>query len=113
MGAVFCLRVRGAGVTRLHVARAFEASHVVIVHLLWSELPGLRWFSEGAIKKMRLFYEEWNAVFTNRSLMRNDLNQPQIAGAILGNSDTVLTVLTNGKVLTLSRHSFFQRRIPA
>ena len=36
-------------------------------------LPGLRGFSEGAIKKMRLFYEEWSSVFSNRSLAMNDL----------------------------------------
>ncbi|MDR1397260.1 MAG: PDDEXK nuclease domain-containing protein [Desulfarculales bacterium] len=46
---------------------------------LQNELPGLRGFSEGSLRKMRLFYEEWNAVFVNRSLITNDLNQLQIA----------------------------------
>jgi hypothetical protein len=41
---------------------------------LQRELPGLRGFSDGAIKKMRLFYEEWSGVFLNRSLITNDLN---------------------------------------
>jgi len=51
-------------------------------------LPGLRGFSEGAIKKMRLFYEEWSAIFSNRSLTMNDLSntnfypQSKIAGMI-------------------------------
>jgi predicted nuclease of restriction endonuclease-like (RecB) superfamily len=40
---------------------------------LQRELPGLRGFSESAIKKMRLFYETWQAVFENRSLTMNDL----------------------------------------
>ena len=40
---------------------------------LQRELPGLRGFSEGAIKKMRLFYEEWQLAFLNRSLTTNDL----------------------------------------
>ena len=40
---------------------------------LQRELPGLRGFSEGAIKKMRLFYEEWQFAFLNRSLTTNDL----------------------------------------
>jgi len=43
-----------------------------ISETLQRELPGLRGFSEGSLKKMRLFYEEWNAVFTNRSLATND-----------------------------------------
>ena len=38
-------------------------------------LPGLRGFSEGAIKKMRIFYEEWSAIFANRSLTMNDLTE--------------------------------------
>jgi predicted nuclease of restriction endonuclease-like (RecB) superfamily len=42
---------------------------------LQSELPGLRGFSDGAIKKMRLFYEEWSDIFLNRSLSMNDLNE--------------------------------------
>jgi predicted nuclease of restriction endonuclease-like (RecB) superfamily len=42
---------------------------------LQRELPGLRGFSEGAIKKMRLFYEEWSVVFVNRSLATNDLSE--------------------------------------
>jgi predicted nuclease of restriction endonuclease-like (RecB) superfamily len=40
---------------------------------LQRELPGLRGFSEGQLKKMRLFYEEWSAVFSNRSSAMNDL----------------------------------------
>ena len=39
---------------------------------LQRELPGLRGFSEVSIKKMRLFYEGWETVFTNCSLPMND-----------------------------------------
>lgn len=39
---------------------------------LTQELPGLRGFSEGNIKKMRLFYEAWKDVFSNRSLPTNE-----------------------------------------
>jgi predicted nuclease of restriction endonuclease-like (RecB) superfamily len=46
-----------------------------ISETLQRELPGLRGFSEGQLKKMRLFYEEWSAVFSNRSLITNDLNE--------------------------------------
>ena len=46
--------------------------------MLQRELPGLRGFSEGAIKKMRLFYEEWAFDLLNRSLSMNDLNDSKI-----------------------------------
>lgn len=39
---------------------------------LSQELPGLRGFSEGNIKKMRLFYEAWEPFFEIRSLGTND-----------------------------------------
>jgi predicted nuclease of restriction endonuclease-like (RecB) superfamily len=41
---------------------------------LQRELPGLRGFSEVSIKRMRLFYEAWQAVFTNRPLITDDLS---------------------------------------
>jgi len=40
---------------------------------LQKELPGLRGFSESAIKRMRNFYEDWQPVFTNRPLSMGDL----------------------------------------
>jgi predicted nuclease of restriction endonuclease-like (RecB) superfamily len=40
-------------------------------------LPGLRGFSEGSLKKMRLFYEEWSAIFSNRSLATNEFEPIQ------------------------------------
>jgi len=45
---------------------------------LQKELPGLRGFSESAIRKMRIFYEEWMEVFSNRSLTMNDLERDKI-----------------------------------
>ncbi|GHT16730.1 hypothetical protein FACS1894189_1150 [Planctomycetales bacterium] len=42
---------------------------------LQSELPGLRGFSEVSIKRMRLFYEGWLPVFTNRPLLSDDLTE--------------------------------------
>ena len=44
---------------------------------LQRELPGLRGFSEVSIKRMRLFYEAWQPVFTsvtNRPLLTDDLS---------------------------------------
>lgn len=41
--------------------------------LLRQELPGLRGFSETAIKDMRIFYEEWQGVFENRQSSTADL----------------------------------------
>lgn len=42
---------------------------------LTQELPGLRGFSEGNIKKMRLFYEAWKDVFSNRSPLANEFSE--------------------------------------
>lgn len=50
----------------------------VISDLLQQELPGLRGFSETNIKRMRIFYEEWNGLFENRSLTTGDLEMPMI-----------------------------------
>jgi predicted nuclease of restriction endonuclease-like (RecB) superfamily len=45
---------------------------------LQNELPGLRGFSSSNIKKMRVFYETWEAFFTIRSLETNELESDQI-----------------------------------
>jgi len=42
---------------------------------LQQELPGLRGFSAGNIKKMRLFFEEWCECIENRTLVTYDLEQ--------------------------------------
>lgn len=41
--------------------------------LLQKELPGLRGFSAANIKKMRVFFEEWNPVI-NRSFEMSEIN---------------------------------------
>ena len=46
-----------------------------ISNLLQKELPGLRGFGEVSLKKMRLFYEVWQPVFTNRQLTTDDLEE--------------------------------------
>ena len=45
----------------------------IISEKLQQELPGLRGFSSANIKKMRSFFEEWRAVFPNRSPVANEL----------------------------------------
>ena len=40
---------------------------------LQQELPGLRGFSAGNIKKMRIFYEEWHGYIENRASITHDL----------------------------------------
>jgi len=40
---------------------------------LQKELPGLRGFSSSNIKNMRMFYEEWSSLSSNRALSTNDL----------------------------------------
>jgi predicted nuclease of restriction endonuclease-like (RecB) superfamily len=52
-------------------------------------LPGLRGFSESAIKRMRQFYEEWQPVFSNRPLTTGDLTE---------NTDIEIRPLTTGEM---------------
>ena len=47
-----------------------------ISNRLQQELPGLRGFSAGNIKKMRIFFEEWCEPIENRALSTNDLLLP-------------------------------------
>ncbi|MCL2688452.1 MAG: DUF1016 N-terminal domain-containing protein, partial [Chitinispirillia bacterium] len=63
---------------------------------LQRELPGLRGFSEAAIKKMRLFYESWQPIFINRSLSMNDLTLTQ---------NQISNQAENGKILVALPHS--------
>jgi predicted nuclease of restriction endonuclease-like (RecB) superfamily len=44
-----------------------------ISNQLQQELPGLRGFSEGNIRKMRIFSEEWSEYIENRALPTHDL----------------------------------------
>ena len=44
-----------------------------ISKMLQQELPGLRGFSAGNIKKMRIFYEQWSEYIENRALTTHDL----------------------------------------
>ena len=71
----------------------------LISNLLQKELPGLRGFSEGGIKKMRLFYENWQPVFSNRSLSMNDLNNME-------NGENVLMIIEQPDIdlSLLSKH---------
>ncbi len=43
-------------------------------NLLRQELPGLRGFSETSIKDMRIFYEQWQPIFSNRQSITADLD---------------------------------------
>jgi predicted nuclease of restriction endonuclease-like (RecB) superfamily len=40
---------------------------------LQQELPGLRGFSDGNLRKMRIFFEEWEILNSNRSLLTNEI----------------------------------------
>ena len=50
-----------------------------ISETLQRELPGLRGFSEVSIKRMRLFYEAWSCVFSNRPLLMDNLKKNTIS----------------------------------
>ena len=44
----------------------------IISQQLQKELPGLRGFSAAAIRKMRIFYEQWQPIFENHSPAVNE-----------------------------------------
>jgi predicted nuclease of restriction endonuclease-like (RecB) superfamily len=73
---------------------------------LQRELPGLRGFSDGAIKKMRLFYEEWSSVFLNRSSTTNDMGEyEENENRRLTNDDFQISTAANALDLgLLARH---------
>ena len=54
---------------------------------LQAELPGLRGFSEGNIKKMRIFFEEWSSA-VNRSTVSNDFESPANRQTLTGEIST-------------------------
>jgi hypothetical protein len=61
---------------------------------LQRELPGLRGFSESSIKRMREFYEQWDAIFSNRPLSMGDLAPTQIGYAEPEDDTLTLTIST-------------------
>jgi predicted nuclease of restriction endonuclease-like (RecB) superfamily len=67
-------------------------------------LPGIRGFSESAIKRMREFYEQWAVVFVNRPLLMGDLALVQNLENEGKNTSLALTVSTvdSGEAVDLS-----------
>lgn len=51
--------------------------------LLRQELPGLRGFSETSIKDMRIFFEEWQSIFSNRQSSTADSNSAFVPELII------------------------------
>lgn len=49
---------------------------------LQQELPGLRGFSEGNMRKMRIFYEEWENVFENRPTSTDEITTSLLPDSI-------------------------------
>jgi len=60
-----------------------------ISDLLQKELPGLKGFSESAIKRMRTFYEGWARYVTNRPTALDDLTISQ-KGVVISNRPIAL-----------------------
>ena len=69
---------------------------------LQKELPGLRGFSESAIKRMREFYEQWAVVFSNRPLSMGDLEQDKIHSLTM-NDLTENRHLSNDEMQTIPK----------
>ena len=59
----------------------------IISDRLQKELPGLRVFSENSLKNMRKFYEEWQMLDANLSVITDDLQK--------SNSTTTVAELQN------------------
>jgi predicted nuclease of restriction endonuclease-like (RecB) superfamily len=78
--------------------------------VLQRELPGLRGFSEVSIKRMRLFYEGWQSVFTqslNRPLLTDDLcknEKNQIRSSATDNLQIAVNATTVIDLGLLTRH---------
>jgi hypothetical protein len=72
---------------------------------LQQELPGLRGFSAGNIKRMRQFYEAWKLVFTNRPLPTDDLQ------SALSEENTIRPLLT-GEIQIVSYENATIRPLP-
>ena len=53
-----------------------------ISQILRKELPGLRGFSASSMKNMRLFYENWQILDPNSSVITDELESPSMLGKI-------------------------------
>jgi hypothetical protein len=60
-------------------------------HYQPEELPGLKGFSEGNMRKMRIFYEEWSKVFEKRAFATHEL--PEEYKAMLPNEEDLRKLL--------------------
>ncbi|MBO7595796.1 MAG: DUF1016 family protein [Bacteroidales bacterium] len=70
---------------------------------LQQELPGLRGFSEGNMRKMRIFYEEWCYIFENRTIASDDLKSTNENRA-LSTNDIITPLLEAVEIRALSTH---------
>lgn len=79
--------------------------------LLRQELPGLRGFSETSIKDMRIFFEEWRSVFSNRQLPTADLNLETVPGSVfIANRQLTTADLTAGQLNLFFNVAFTHHR---
>lgn len=78
------------------------AALAVISRQLQQELPGLRGFSVTSLKKMRLFYENWNVVFSNCPSITDD-NSVSI---IPENKEVIIRPLATDEFSSDDLHSF-------
>ena len=62
---------------------------------LQQEIPGLKGFSEGNMRKMRLFYEAWQPVFEKRSQVANEIEIALVPDKVLPFDFTKRSALPN------------------
>lgn len=81
----------------------------IIAKQLQQELPGLRGFSEGNMRKMRIFYDEWKNVFEdNRALPTHEIRP------LTTDESRNLQLLTDNeqlKIRTLSTHELTEEQL--
>lgn len=81
----------------------------IIAKQLQQELPGLRGFSEGNMRKMRIFYDEWKNVFEdNRALPTHEIRP------LTTDESRNLQLLTDNeqlKIRTLSTHELTEKQL--
>lgn len=78
--------------------------------LLRQELPGLRGFSETAIKDMRIFFEEWQPVFSNRQSATADFGAELSVGECIINRQLTTADLTAAQLELFFNVAFTHHR---
>lgn len=78
---------------------------------LQQELPGLRGFSEGNMRKMRIFYEEWCGIFDNRPSTTDDLDVTDTNNRALSTHEIIMPLSDDVEIRALMTHKLDDRQL--